>query len=67
MLYLALPGIAELWPILVVLLLLFGAKQPPELARAMRSLDRKNLIGAVVTGVQGQRAERGRGDRSRWR
>jgi sec-independent protein translocase protein TatA len=37
MLYLGLPGIAELWPILVVLLLLFGAKKLPELARAMGS------------------------------
>lgn len=37
MLYLALPGIGELWPILVVLLLLFGAKKLPELARAMGS------------------------------
>lgn len=37
MLYLALPGIWEMVPILVVLLVLFGAKKLPELARAMGS------------------------------
>ncbi len=37
MLFLAFPGLAELWPILVVVLVLFGAKKLPELARAMGS------------------------------
>lgn len=31
------PGISELWPILIVVLVLFGAKKLPELARAMGS------------------------------
>lgn len=31
------PGLGELWPILIVVLLLFGAKKLPELARAMGS------------------------------
>ncbi len=31
------PGLGELWPILVVVLVLFGAKKLPELARAMGS------------------------------
>lgn len=44
-----------------------GQTRAPELVRAMRALDRKNLIGAVVTDVQGGRAEHGRGDRSRRR
>ncbi|MDB4489525.1 twin-arginine translocase TatA/TatE family subunit [bacterium] len=34
---LAIPGIAELWPILAVVFLLFGARKLPELARAMGS------------------------------
>ena len=39
MLFLAfgIPGIGELWPILIVVLVLFGAKKLPELARAMGS------------------------------
>ena len=37
MLYLALPGIAELWPVLIIVLVLFGARKLPELARAMGS------------------------------
>ncbi|MEM6672651.1 MAG: twin-arginine translocase TatA/TatE family subunit [Planctomycetota bacterium] len=32
---LALPGPAEWWPILLVVVLLFGARKLPELARAM--------------------------------
>ncbi|QDV07124.1 Sec-independent protein translocase protein TatAy [Planctomycetes bacterium Poly30] len=32
---LALPGVAEWWPILIVVVLLFGARKLPELARAM--------------------------------
>jgi len=36
-LYLALPGIGELWPILLIVLVLFGARKLPELARAMGS------------------------------
>lgn len=35
--YLALPGFAELLPILLILVVLFGAKKLPELARAMGS------------------------------
>lgn len=35
MLNLALPGIGELWPILLIVLLLFGASKLPKLARAM--------------------------------
>jgi sec-independent protein translocase protein TatA len=34
---LAIPGITELWPILAVVVLLFGARKLPELARAMGS------------------------------
>lgn len=30
-----------------------GQTRAPDLVRAMRALDRKNLIGAIVTGVQG--------------
>ncbi len=37
MLFLALPGIVEFWPILIVIVVLFGAKKLPELARAMGS------------------------------
>ena len=37
MLFLALPGIFEFWPILIVVIVLFGAKKLPELARAMGS------------------------------
>jgi sec-independent protein translocase protein TatA len=33
----ALVGIGELWPILIVVLLLFGANQLPKLARSMGS------------------------------
>ncbi|MDF1800135.1 MAG: twin-arginine translocase TatA/TatE family subunit [Planctomycetota bacterium] len=32
---LALPGIGELWPILVIVVLLFGARKLPELAGSM--------------------------------
>lgn len=31
------PGIGEMWPILVIVVLLFGAKKLPGLARAMGS------------------------------
>lgn len=31
----AIPGIAELWPILLIFVLLFGARKLPELARSM--------------------------------
>ena len=37
MLFLALPGIFEFWPLLIVVIVLFGAKKLPELARAMGS------------------------------
>jgi sec-independent protein translocase protein TatA len=37
MLYPAVLGIQEWWPILIVVLLLFGAKKLPELARSMGS------------------------------
>lgn len=33
----AMPGFAELWPILAIVVLLFGARKLPELARAMGS------------------------------
>ncbi len=33
----ALPSIMELWPILAIVVLLFGARKLPELARAMGS------------------------------
>ena len=32
---LALPSITEMWPILIIVVLLFGARKLPELARAM--------------------------------
>ena len=32
---LAIPSIAEMWPILLIVVLLFGARKLPELARAM--------------------------------
>lgn len=35
--YLALPGLTELWPILVLVLIFFGARKLPGLARAMGS------------------------------
>ena len=37
MLFVAIPGITEFWPILIVVILLVGAKKLPELARAMGS------------------------------
>ena len=37
MLFLALPSLMELWPILLIVVVLFGAKKLPELARAMGS------------------------------
>jgi sec-independent protein translocase protein TatA len=37
MLYPAIMGLQEWWPIIIVLLLLFGAKKLPELARSMGS------------------------------
>ncbi len=37
MLFVAIPGITELWPVLVIVVVLFGAKKLPELARAMGS------------------------------
>jgi len=35
--YLAFPGFAELWPILALVLIFFGARKLPGLARAMGS------------------------------
>ena len=35
--YLALPGFTELWPILALVLIFFGARKLPGLARAMGS------------------------------
>lgn len=35
--YLAIPSIMEMWPILAVVLIFFGAKKLPGLARAMGS------------------------------
>ena len=35
--YLAIPGFTEMWPILAVVLVFFGAKKLPALARAMGS------------------------------
>ena len=37
MLFVAIPSISELWPILLIVVVLFGAKKLPELARAMGS------------------------------
>ena len=37
MLQLAVFGLQEMWPILIVVLILFGARKLPELARAMGS------------------------------
>jgi sec-independent protein translocase protein TatA len=37
MLFHAMIGISELWPVLVIVLLLFGARKLPGLARAMGS------------------------------
>jgi len=37
MLFLAMPSISELWPILLIVVVLFGAKKLPALARAMGS------------------------------
>jgi len=34
---LGIPGIGEFWPILVIVVLLFGARKLPELARSMGS------------------------------
>lgn len=35
--FVAIPSISELWPILLIVVVLFGAKKLPELARAMGS------------------------------
>ena len=33
--FFALPGIGEIWPILLIVLVMFGGRKLPELARAM--------------------------------
>ena len=35
--FLAMPGFSELWPILLIIVVLFGARKLPALARAMGS------------------------------
>jgi len=59
------PGIGELWPILVVVLLLFGAKKLPELARAMGSSInqfKKGLDDEKKRGELPRKSECGDGD-----
>ena len=50
---LGIPGIPEMWPILVVVLLLFGAKKLPELARAMGS-----SIGQFKKGIDEEKRDK---------
>ena len=57
--YLALPGFAELLPILLILVVLFGAKKLPELARAMGSSINQFKKGLSESGEDAEALPRG--------
>lgn len=57
--YLALPGFAELLPILLILVILFGAKKLPELARAMGSSINQFKKGLSEAGDEAERLPEG--------